>query len=133
MATDGLSPEQKEMISNLHKSCVAETSVSEELIAAAAKGNFAEDKPLKCYMKCLLTSIGVMEEDGSMDFDAYMEMLPPQYKKWGEKVEAKCKDVAPPEGDACETAFKINKCSYEADPEVSKLKHHSFNDLLRFV
>lgn len=34
-----------------------------------------------------------MEEDGSMDFDAYMEMLPPQYKKWGEKVEAKCKDV----------------------------------------
>ncbi|KAM7249028.1 hypothetical protein ACFE04_008346 [Oxalis oulophora] len=63
---DDLTPEQKEMLGNLHKSCVGETGVSEDTLS---RGTLR-------VMKYTLDSCWQMEEDGTFDFEAYVDLLP---------------------------------------------------------
>lgn len=35
-----------------------------------------------------------MDDDGTMDFEAYLDILPDHLKEWGEKTMNKCKHIS---------------------------------------
>ncbi|XKL67765.1 hypothetical protein PGB90_003256 [Kerria lacca] len=101
--TGELSPEMETMLKSLHNTCIEETGAQEAAIADANKGKFSEEKNFK------------MEEDGAIDFETLLGLVPDSMQEYAQKAAAKC-NIAP-EGDACETAYKFNMCAYEADPK----------------
>nr|ALS31065.1 odorant-binding protein [Phenacoccus solenopsis] len=110
---DDIPEELKEMIKNLHNQCVGETGVSEAAIADANNGKFNGEESLKCYMKCLMASVGIIDDDGVFDGEAFVDLLPNSMKSHGEKLVKACK----PEGsNACDVAYNLNLCNYNLDP-----------------
>ncbi|XP_065219350.1 general odorant-binding protein 83a-like [Planococcus citri] len=112
-SSDDLPPEVKQMLKNLHDTCVKETGVAESEISDANNGKFSGTENLKCYLKCLMASVGVLDDDGTFDGEAYVDLLPPHLTEYGKKIVDACK----PEGNgACEIAYNLNVCSYNTDP-----------------
>ncbi|GLV48641.1 Odorant-binding protein 69a [Carabus blaptoides fortunei] len=109
-----LSEEMKELMAMLHETCVDETGVNEDLISATMKGKFPEDGPLKCYMKCILVQGAGMDEDGIIDVEAIIAMLPDELQADVPSGMRKCGTQTGV--DDCDTAFKTNKCWYEHMP-----------------
>nr|WMY18661.1 odorant binding protein [Paracoccus marginatus] len=116
---DELPPEVKQMMQNLHDSCVAETGVAENEIADANTGKFSGSDALKCYIKCFMSSLGMMDDDGNFDSEAYIDLLPPHMQDHGKKVVEACK---PTGTGACDIAYNMNVCCYKFDPS----KYHLF-------
>nr|QOV03019.1 odorant binding protein 3 [Apocheima cinerarius] len=69
----------KEIIQTVHDACVANTGVSEEDIANCEKGIFKEDTKLKCYMFCLFEEASLADEDGIVDYEMMLSLIPEEY------------------------------------------------------
>ncbi|KAK7794129.1 hypothetical protein R5R35_012615 [Gryllus longicercus] len=108
--------DMKEMMQMLHNTCQGNTGVAEDLIVRARTGDFADDRALKCYMKCIFVETSAMTEDGVLDGDAVIAMLPEQVKDEGSRVINVCKSATG--ADACEIAFNMHKCSYKENPKL---------------
>ncbi|OWR51006.1 odorant binding protein 5 [Danaus plexippus plexippus] len=74
-----LSEEIKEIIQHVHNECVGKTGVAEEDIANCENGIFKEDMKLKCYMFCLLEEGSLVDDDGNVDYDMMVSLIPDQY------------------------------------------------------
>ncbi|CAH0557331.1 unnamed protein product [Brassicogethes aeneus] len=107
-----LSEEMQELVTMLHNTCVGETGVDESLIDKVNKEKvFADDEKLKCYIKCLLTQMAVISDDGVIDVEATIAVLPeeqqevaaPTIRTCGTKVGA----------NPCENAWLTHKCYAE--------------------
>ncbi|XP_012265247.2 general odorant-binding protein 83a-like [Athalia rosae] len=109
-----LSDEVQEMVKMLHDSCVEETGVTEALIDGARTGNFAEDNSLKCYMKCLMMQLSALTDDGDIDVETVISMLPDEMKADGEPIIRACGTVKG--ADECDTVFLTQKCYYQQSP-----------------
>lgn len=105
---------------SLRKVCVPKSGVALGVVEAASKGNFAQDKQLMCYYKCVLNMIKAMKEDtlrvNVMLNQAELMLIGDMIDRvknavgtCGEKVTAT---------DGCEKAWQFVKCSYEQDPEA---------------
>nr|AKC02193.1 odorant-binding protein 2 [Oedaleus asiaticus] len=114
-AVRGQDDEMREMMDQLHQTCVGESGVSEGNIDAARKGNFIEDANLKCYMKCIFVQMTCMSDDGVFDADTAIAMLPDNLKDVASKALNACKGEKG--SDACDTAFKINQCLFKQAPK----------------
>nr|AKM52558.1 odorant-binding protein 10 [Chrysopa pallens]AKW47200.1 odorant binding protein 10 [Chrysopa pallens] len=107
-SVEGLSEEMQELVNMLHTNCIEETGVAEGTIEDARNLNFAEDEKLKCYMRCLMIQMATMDDDGIIDVDATIALLPDEMKTvfsgplktCGTKVGA----------NHCDNAFQTNKC-----------------------
>nr|QJX74371.1 odorant-binding protein 11 [Ceracris kiangsu] len=111
----GQDDEMKEMMEQLHQTCVAESGAAEGNIDEARKGNFIEDANLKCYMKCIFVQMTCMTDDGVFDADTAIAMLPDNLKDVASKALNACKGEKG--SDACDTAFKINQCLFKQAPK----------------
>ncbi|XP_043286952.1 general odorant-binding protein 83a-like [Venturia canescens] len=107
--------EMKQMAQVLHDACVEETGVQERLIEECRKGVFSEDSNLKCYIKCLMTKVPLMTEDGDIDEDFIIKVMPAEFKEIAIPVVRACGTVKG--ADHCETAFLTNKCWHSKSPE----------------
>ncbi|XP_017785354.1 PREDICTED: uncharacterized protein LOC108568658 [Nicrophorus vespilloides] len=112
--------EMLELARSLHNACQAESGAAEELISKAQKGDFTDDQNLKCYIKCLMNELAVMEDDGTVDVEAVIEFLPEEHRKDVEPAVRKCGTVVG--ADHCENAWLTHKCYYENAPD------NKFND-----
>ncbi|VEN34165.1 unnamed protein product [Callosobruchus maculatus] len=112
--------EVQALMDNLHNECLGQTGVDENLILNARKGEFPEDPKLKCYMRCILNEIGTIEDDGSIDVDGVLAVLPEEFKDQAEPVFRKCANIGG--SDPCDIVFLTNKCAYAENPsEKDKL------------
>nr|AAL60413.1 antennal binding protein 3 [Manduca sexta] len=111
------SEEIKEIIQTVHDECVGKTGVSEEDIANCENGIFKEDVKLKCYMFCLLEVAGLADEDGTVDYDMLVSLIPEEYSERASKMIFACNHLDTPEKDKCQRSFDVHKCTYEKDPE----------------
>nr|ATO59033.1 odorant binding protein 6 [Schistocerca gregaria] len=111
----GQDDDMKEMMEQLHQSCLGESGASDANIDEARKGNFIEDGNLKCYMKCIFVQMTCMSDDGVFDADTAIAMLPDNLKDVASKALTACKDEKG--SDACDTAFKINQCLFKQAPK----------------
>ncbi|XP_034238292.1 general odorant-binding protein 83a-like [Thrips palmi] len=110
-----LSDDQKALLKQLRGSCMEETGVAEATIEACKTGNFADDPKLRCYLKCVYQQMTVMDDDGMVDADMMVTMLPEEIQAKAEPILQVCKAVNG--ADACENAMQFNKCLYEKAPD----------------
>ncbi|CAH2007568.1 unnamed protein product [Acanthoscelides obtectus] len=75
-----VSDEIKELMNNLHKTCVGNTGVDEALIVNANKGQFEEDEKFKCYTRCIFDEVGLFDDDNKFDVEGAIAMLPDEMK-----------------------------------------------------
>ncbi|PNF18644.1 hypothetical protein B7P43_G05049 [Cryptotermes secundus] len=112
---DKLDDDTKAMLNMLHETCVGQTGVQESQIDNARHGDFAEDDNFKAYLGCVYQQTGALGDDGVADYDTIIGMLPDVIADRGGKMISKCRHVK--ESSAAATAFELNKCLYNADPE----------------
>nr|ANE37555.1 odorant binding protein 11 [Rhynchophorus ferrugineus] len=109
-----ISDEMKELAAQLHNACVAETGATEDAITNARAGTFADDDNFKCYFKCLFDQMAIMDDEGIIDVEAMIAVLPDEYQDTLPPVIRKCdtKKGANP----CENAWLTHKCYYQENP-----------------
>nr|QUP79525.1 odorant binding protein 32 [Monochamus saltuarius] len=117
-----ITEEMKAMAAALHKTCVAETGVDEGLIHKANSEKVLEDdEKLKCYVKCIMTQSGCMNDDGTVDVEAIVDIIPEEIK---EKAAPKIRACGSKVGaNHCENAWLTHKCYIEYGPSVRCLLH----------
>ncbi|XP_050309871.1 general odorant-binding protein 83a-like [Anthonomus grandis grandis] len=111
-----LSEEMQELANQLHDTCVGETGTTNDAIANARNGNFEDSDSFKCYIKCLLDQMAIIDDDGIIDVDAMVAVLPDELKEKTEPIIRKCgtqKGANP-----CENAWLTHKCYYKEGPEI---------------
>ncbi|XP_068626352.1 general odorant-binding protein 83a-like [Battus philenor] len=112
-----LSDEINEIIQHVHNECVAKTGVAEEDITNCENGIFKEDPKLKSYMYCLLEEASLIDDDGNIDYDMMVSLIPDQYFDRVHKMIFSCKHLDTPDKDKHQRIFEVHKCSYEKDPD----------------
>nr|UWL63303.1 odorant binding protein 13 [Pagiophloeus tsushimanus] len=115
-----MSDEMKELAQMLHNSCVEETGVSEALIDKVnTEKVFADDENLKCYIKCLMAQMACIDDDGIIDEEATIAVLPEEMQDKAAPVIRACgtKKGANP----CENAWLSHKCYAEMEPNAYML------------
>nr|UYB94417.1 odorant-binding protein 15 [Lytta caraganae] len=110
-----ISDEMKELSDMLHGTCVAETGVDESLISKVNNEKvMPDDANLKCYIKCLLTQMAIITDDGDIDVEATVAVLPDEMRKQCEPAIRSCGTKRG--ADLCETAWLTHKCYLETSP-----------------
>lgn len=102
---------------SLHKTCVDETGVKEALIDKLKAGEITDDDKLKCYIKCIMSESGTMDENGDIDYAALKEVLPEKHKDKVIKDMERCVKKVGNNDDHCKKAFELTKCVFETDPD----------------
>ncbi|CAG9767555.1 unnamed protein product [Ceutorhynchus assimilis] len=116
----GLSEEMQELAAQLHKTCVEETGTNNDAIQNANKGIFSEDQSFKCYIKCLLEQMAVIDNDtGEIDVEAMIAVLPEEFQEKTAPIIRKCGSKKG--ANICENAWLTHKCYYETDPTMYAL------------
>ncbi|KAF2895467.1 hypothetical protein ILUMI_10709 [Ignelater luminosus] len=110
----GMSDEMQELIDMLHKTCMTQSGADDALITKAQKGDFTDDGNLKCYMKCLMSEMSTISDDGEIDVEAAIAILPEDQKVKMEPTIRKCGTQKG--ADACDNAFLTFKCYYDNSP-----------------
>ncbi|KAL3282926.1 hypothetical protein HHI36_006084 [Cryptolaemus montrouzieri] len=111
-----LDDDMQELINNLHNTCVGEIGVDEALITNAQKGEFADDDKLKCYSKCLLDQMAIADENGIVDPDAALAILPSDMQSEAGPAVRKCTTMRG--STPCDTVFIMMKCWYKESPKT---------------
>ncbi|XP_066141809.1 general odorant-binding protein 83a-like isoform X1 [Euwallacea fornicatus] len=128
-----LTEEMQELANQLHATCVEETGASEstfkshifalndkiprisDAISDARKGVFDEAESFKCYIKCLLSQMAIIDDDGVIDVDAMVAVMPEEMQEKSEPIIRKCGSVKG--ANACDSAWLTHKCYYKEGPE----------------
>ncbi|GLV39852.1 Odorant-binding protein 83a [Carabus blaptoides fortunei] len=109
-----LNDELRELIATLHKTCTEKTGISNDAVLKTNDGEFPNDDKLKCYMKCILSESGAMDEAGLIDYMAVDGIIPDKLKAGIKNMFEAC-IIKAQDSDLCERAFTFYKCSYEVD------------------
>lgn len=92
--------------------CIEKTTVQPELIDRADKGDFADDKNLKCFAKCFYEKVGFINGEAELQFDVIKSKIPSNAnRERALGIIEKCKDIKG--ADPCDKAYAIHKCYYE--------------------
>ncbi|XP_030747910.1 uncharacterized protein LOC115876314 [Sitophilus oryzae] len=114
-----MTEEMLELAKQLHDTCVGETGAKEDAITNAKSGTFSEDPNFKCYIKCLLDQMAIVDEEGTIDVEAMIAVLPEEFQDSAPAIR-KCDTQRG--ADACDTVWLTHKCYYREDPEVCIVK-----------
>lgn len=102
-----LEGEMAEMAQMLREDCLGQTGADLALIEEINNGaTVMPDPKLKCYMKCLMETVGVMSEETVL-VEVVAALMPEELAKYADLLRA-CgtkKGV-----DACDTAFQTQIC-----------------------
>ncbi|XP_025837223.1 general odorant-binding protein 83a isoform X3 [Agrilus planipennis] len=86
-----------------------------QMIENARKGDFADDDRFKCYLKCVMVQMAVMNDEGVVDPEAVVAVLPDELK---DVLSGSIRACGGKVGkDQCENAWLTHKCYYEKEPE----------------
>nr|AMP19489.1 odorant binding protein 7 [Tomicus yunnanensis] len=111
-----LSEEMQELANQLHTTCIGETGAAEDAITNARKGDFSEADSFKCYIKCLLSQMAIIDDDdGTIDVDAMVAVLPEEIQEATEPIIRKCGSIIG--ANPCDSAWLTHKCYYKEGPE----------------
>nr|AHA39268.1 odorant-binding protein 3 [Monochamus alternatus] len=111
----GMSDEMKDLLDSLHAQCLSDTGANEDLISKAQKGEFTEDEKLKCYMKCIFDETGLFGDDGQIDIDGMIAMLPDEIREPFSPTVRKCGGLL--SGSPCQQSFMLYKCCFDEAPQ----------------
>ncbi|XP_048520680.1 uncharacterized protein LOC109537273 [Dendroctonus ponderosae] len=114
----GMSDEMQELANQLHTTCIGETGAAEDAITNARNGDFSEADSFKCYIKCLLSQMAIIDDnDGTIDVDAMVAVLPEEIQEATEPIIRKCGSIIG--ANPCDSAWLTHKCYYKEGPEIN--------------
>nr|ASM47935.1 odorant binding protein 3 [Macrocentrus cingulum] len=109
--------EFQDVAAGIRETCMKESGVVLELIERAGKGDFADDQTLKCYLKCIFDQFRLISKKG-FNYKAFLTLAPPDLKDKATKLIELCGDTTGKPDDMCDLSWNINKCMYNAYPDV---------------
>ncbi|CAK1594283.1 unnamed protein product [Parnassius mnemosyne] len=108
----GLDDEMAELARMLRENCGEETGVDLGLVEKINAGaDLMPDPKLKCYIKCVMETAGMMSE-GEMDVEAVIAMLPGDLRESEASIRA-CGTVHG--ADFCDNAYLTQVCWQKAN------------------
>ncbi|XP_072936487.1 general odorant-binding protein 69a-like [Epargyreus clarus] len=113
MQACALDDEMAELAKMLRENCAEETGVDLGLVDKVNAGaDLMPDGKLKCYIKCIMETAGMMSE-GTIDVEAVIALLPDDMRK---KNENSLRGCGTKKGaDDCDTAFLTQVCWQKAN------------------
>lgn len=103
-----------ELAAMVRSSCAAESSVDLALVDSVNAGtSLMEDPKLKCYIKCVMETAGMMS-DGVVDVEAVLALLDDHTRAHNEAALRACGTKKG--GDDCDTAWRTQRCWQDANP-----------------
>ncbi|XP_058830746.1 general odorant-binding protein 56d-like [Topomyia yanbarensis] len=92
--------------------CAKEMGVSSREAVRVLKGNFADDSDnIKCFIKCMFSSMGFIDENDEIVEDAIREKVMDNLESTeAEELYEKCKITGE---DICDTSYQVYKCIFE--------------------
>ena len=108
----------RKLTAGARKACIAETGTTLQAVEDTEYGDFPEDDRLKCYFKCTLMKLSMMDKNGKIRYHLLKKVIPEPYKKMGYEMIDSCTDVT--SSNICEKAFNFMKCMYQVNPMVSR-------------
>ncbi|KAL4107938.1 hypothetical protein QTP88_018207 [Uroleucon formosanum] len=111
--------EMAEMKKILYNACSAKFPVTEEIRNDLKKSIISDDPTFKCFLRCWLDEMSLIDEDGIIDGDSIIGMLPENIKPIIEQAVPICiKNV---KQDGCQAAFEFISCGVKFDPLIMQL------------
>lgn len=114
-----LSEEQRERVRKFREDCTKETKVNPELIDRADRGDFSDDRNLKCFAKCFYLKAGFINDAAELQLDVIKSKIPKEAnRERALEIIEKCKDVKG--SDPCETAYAIHRCYFNSTRSIAR-------------
>ncbi|XP_033213373.1 pheromone-binding protein-related protein 6-like [Belonocnema kinseyi] len=113
---DWIPQEMLDMVQNDKQRCMAEHGTTQELIDKVNEGELPNDRTLTCYMFCLFDSFSLADEDGNIDVDLLVSILPENLQAPAGEVFGACNNQ--PGADICDKMYNIGKCAQTKRPDL---------------
>ncbi|EAT48980.1 AAEL000073-PA [Aedes aegypti] len=100
--------------------CVGKTKAPLDLIDGLGRGEFVENKDLKCYANCVLEMMQAMRK-GKVNADSAIKqvdlLIPPEIGEPTKKAFDMCRNSADGIKNNCEAAWALVKCLHQKNPK----------------
>nr|ADD70031.1 minus-C odorant binding protein 2 [Batocera horsfieldi] len=112
------SPKLLELVDSLHSICIGKSGTDEDSINKVINGEFTDEPKIKKYMKCGITEVGVMNEEGVIDYEMTAELLPVKLVDKSIAIIKKCEADGKDIPNLDDRVFALFKCYHDQDPET---------------
>ncbi|KAF5271703.1 hypothetical protein FQA39_LY08026 [Lamprigera yunnana] len=100
-----------EYIENAKKVCVDKSGASTELVEKLIyKGDFVENIPLKQFLLCIYTELGIVDENGTIDGNKMISFIGTDDTEINKAVYEKCSNLNAE--SIMEKMWLVGKCTY---------------------
>ncbi|XP_049821932.1 general odorant-binding protein 83a isoform X3 [Aethina tumida] len=107
--------EMRELAEMLHNTCVTETGVDEDIVTNAINGDFSTDESFKSYLKCLMDQMACISDDGNVDVEAIIALIPENIRDKAAPIIRKCGSEKPA-ARLLDTIWNFHICCLNTDP-----------------
>ncbi|XP_076760533.1 odorant binding protein 1 [Xylocopa sonorina] len=115
-APDWVPAEILDMVQEDKARCMSEHGTTQAQIDEVDKGTLSNDRSITCYMYCLLEAFSLADEEGDIDQDMLLGLLPDSLQDKATSIMGKC--VPATGADGCEKIYNLAKCVQAAAPEL---------------
>ncbi|XP_060817737.1 pheromone-binding protein-related protein 6-like [Bombus pascuorum] len=113
---DWIPPEIFDMVAEDKARCMSEHGTTQAQIDEVDQGVLKDDRSITCYMFCLLEAFSLVDDEGDIDADMLLGLLPDQFQARAESVMSKCTPAAG--SDKCDKIYNLAKCAMAEAPDV---------------
>nr|UQJ72437.1 odorant binding protein 1 [Trissolcus basalis] len=113
---DFIDDDMMEMIKEDKAQCMQEHGTTEDMIEKASEGNIPNDSHITCYISCLLTRLGMLTDDGAIDADMMLSVVPDEIQDKAQQVLEKCGALTGTNN--CERMYNAAQCILKNCPEM---------------
>lgn len=111
-----MDPDMAELAQAVRDSCLAESGANPSLVEGVNAGAaLAPDAALKCYMKCIMETTGMMA-DGAVDVEAILALLPGDELRGRSAPHLRACGTQPG-ADPCDVAYNTQVCWQKANKD----------------
>nr|AXO78379.1 odorant binding protein 1 [Xylotrechus quadripes] len=111
--------EQLENLSKtLHASCAALTGTDDSMIEMVKKGDIPDNPTLKKYVKCLLISSTAMDEDGELNKELMVDLMPEKHRSEISKTIDTCTPKVKAVATLEDKALTFLRCLMSESPDI---------------
>ncbi|XP_053686168.1 general odorant-binding protein 56d-like [Sabethes cyaneus] len=112
VSVNALPPASKAEIRRNIRVCAKGNGVSSQSALRVLKGNFFDDSDnIKCFIKCMFSSMGFIDENDEVNEDAIREkVMEHMSSDEADTLHEKCNITGK---DLCDTSFLVYKCIFE--------------------
>ncbi|XP_055678340.1 general odorant-binding protein 72-like [Lutzomyia longipalpis] len=106
----------KQLATYFSEPCRRKYRVSNEIIESVNKGNFPEDRELKCYANCMLEATGTVSR-GRINYRMTIQQIdlffPEEMKDPAKKTVDACRGSVKGFKDYCDASYSYVQCMYK--------------------